>query len=387
MEVLLNCCCGLDVHKDKIEGCILKNAERTAIRQTFGCISSELDRLCKWLCEYECLYVAMESTGVYWEPIYDRIQKKCPDMKELMIVNAHHMRNLPGRKTDIKDAEWITQLLQHGLLSNSFIPEKTVRTMRELSRQRRQFVREHSTYSNRIEKFLQRHGFKLSSVVSSIMGVSGQRILYMLTDKGELSIEDVRACCHHSLKKAPEEIHRAIIGCLNETECKMLKMLIRWCEQIKAQIHELDSLLAASSAEYTSQIQLVTGIPGVSNDSALEILSEISPTPQNDFDSAEKLCSWAGLVPRNDESAGVIKSRKILHGNPYVKSILVQCAWAAVKTRNSEFNRWFWARQGRMGRKKAIIAVARKILSRIYTLLQSGELYKAPDFAVIPATS
>jgi transposase len=141
------------------------------------------------------------------------------------------------------------------------------------------------------------------------------------------------------------------------------------------------------SAEYTSQIQLVTGIPGVSDDSALEILSEISPTPQNDFDSAEKLCSWAGLVPRNDESAGIVKSRKILHGNPYVKSILVQCAWAAVKTRNSEFNRWFWARQGRMGRKKAIIAVARKILSRIYTLLQSGELYKAPDFAVITATS
>jgi transposase len=132
---------------------------------------------------------------------------------------------------------------------------------------------------------------------------------------------------------------------------------------------------------------LVTGIPAVSDDSALEILFEISPTPQNDFDSAEKLCSWAGLVPRNDESAGIVKSRKILHGNPYVKSILVQCAWAAVKTRKSEFNRWFWARQGRLGRKKAIIAVARIILSRIYTLLQSGELYKAPNTAVIPESS
>ena len=217
-----------------------------------------------------------------------------------------------------------------------------------------------STYSNRIEKFLQRHGFKFSSVVNSIMGVSSQRMLYMLANKGVLSLEDVQVCCHHSLRKTPEEIHRAIVGCLNETECKVLKLLLHWCEQLKAQIHELDSLLAVSSAEYASQILLVTGIPGVSNDSALEILSEISPTPQNDFDSAEKLCSWAGLVPRNDESAGIVKSRRILHGNPYVKSILVQCAWAAVKTRNSEFSRWFWARQDRIGRKKAIIAVVEK---------------------------
>ena len=152
MKSILDCCCGLDVHKDKIEACILKTAEQTAIRSTFGSKSSELDQLCKWLNENECNHVAMESTGVYWQPIYDRIEEKCPGMQSLMVVNAHHMHNVPGRKTDVKDAEWIAELMQHGLLTNSFIPRKEIRTMREISRARRKYVQERATHLNRLEK-------------------------------------------------------------------------------------------------------------------------------------------------------------------------------------------------------------------------------------------
>ena len=158
-------------------------------------------------------------------------------------------------------------------------------------------------------------------------------------------------------------------------------MMLDWLDQLDNRIKKFDLLLLRAFSQYAAQIKIATSLPGIGVDSAMEILSEISPAPQAAFPSAPRLCSWAGLTPRNDESAGVVKSRNILPGNPYVKAILVQCAWAAVKTRNSEFNRWFWSRQGRIGKKKAIIAVARKLLFRLYTLLARGEFYSPPAFA------
>ena len=381
MEAILECCCGMDVHKDKIEACILKDAEGRPYREQFGCISKELDRLCEWLKSHECRHIAMESTGVYWQPIYERIEELCPEREQLLVVNARHMRNLPGRKTDVKDAEWIAQLMQHGLLNNSFIPERDVRGMRELSRMKRGVVRERATQVNRLEKFLQRHGFKLSSVISSIVGASGMQLLRTLARKGVLSLEAVRHCCSARLAHTPEEIYPAISGKLDEIERECLRMMLDWLDQLDKRIEEISLLLLHTFDQYAAQVDIATSLPGISQDSAMEILSEISPAPQAAFPTASRLCSWAGLVPRNDESAGVVKSRKILPGNPYVKAILVQCAWAAVKTRNSEFNRWFWSRQGRIGKKKAIIAVARKLLFKLYTLLARGELYSPPAIA------
>lgn len=379
MDVLLNCCCGLDVHKDKIEACILKNsAALTAVRETFGSTRSELKRLCQWLMGHNCLHVAMESTGVYWQSIYDRIEEEYPQIQSLMVVNAHHMRNLPGRKTDVKDAEWIAQLLQHGLLSKSFVPEKAVRTLREISRCQRKFVQDRTSYSNRLEKFLQTHGFKLSSVVSSITGVSSMKMLKRLVNNGRLTLKDIEACTDKRLHSTPEEIHQAIIGSLDVFQRQMLHELLKWICLLDEEIARLNALMLQVSEEYRPHVAIAVSIPGLKTESALAILAEISPTPHESFENAGRLCSWAGLVPRNDESAGKVKSRKILHGNPYVKSMLVQCAWAAVTSRKSEFSKWYWARQGHLGSKKTIIAVARKILVLLYRLLQTGEFYD-PD--------
>lgn len=376
MEVLLERCCGLDVHKDAVQACILiAGKEVVALRESFGCFRSELSRLCTWLKENRCMHAAMESTGVYWQPIYDQIEEEIPDMQSLMVVNASHMRNLPGRKSDVKDAEWIAQLLQHGLLSKSFIPEKDVRTMREISRYRIGYVNDRTRQINRLEKFLQKHGFKLSSVIDSIVGASGKKMLNVLSRKGMLTLDDVRLCSDRRLKKTPEEIHVAMNGKLGVFERMVLSELLDGIEKLDEKISRFNAMLADASKGYEAHLAVARSIPGINQDSALAILSEISPTPHTDFKTLSRLCSWAGVVPRNDESAGKIKSRKILHGNPYVKSMLVQCAWGAVKTHNSEFAKWFWVRQCRIGKNKAIIAVARKILSLLYLLLKSGEMY------------
>lgn len=381
LEEILECSCGLDVHKDKIEACILKTGAKAAYRETFGCISSELDRLCRWINEHGCKDIAMESTGVYWLPIYERIEAKCPDRQSLLVVNAYEIKNMPGRKTDIKDAHWIALLLKRGLLRqhNSFIPEHTVRSMREVSRLRRKITGDRSKASNQLEKFLQTHGFKFSSVFSSITGMSSTALLKRLSQRGKLSLRDIYDCCYRNLKHVPEEILAAVNGELNEAERKLLCFHIKRIESLSDEISELTGMLADLFEEYKEQLKIAVSLPGINLDSAMEVLAEISPEPQASFDTQRKISKWAGLSPRNDDSADKITCRKTLHGNPYVKSILVQCAWAAVKTRNSEFQKWFWPRQCRLGRKKAIIAVARKLLCLLYTLLSKGVLYSPPS--------
>ena len=378
MEEILESGCGLDVHKDKIEACILKKGNKSAYRETFGCISSELNRLCDWLNKHECKNIAMESTGVYWLPIYERIEEKCFPYESMYVVNAHEIKNMPGRKTDIKDAQWLAELLCHGLLHNSFIPSRQVRNMREISRLRRKTVQSKATEINRLEKYLQRHGFKFSSVFSSITGVSATALLHRLSQQGKLSLRDIHDCSRAGLKHVPEEIFAAVNGELNQTEQKLLCFHLNKIDRLDQEIKELTEMLDELYGEYEQQIKISVSIPGIDLDSAMEILSEISPEPQESFDSPEKICKWAGLTPRNDESASHVKSRKTLHGNPYVKAILVQCAWAAVKKRDSQFQRWFWPRQCRIGQNKAIIAIARKLLYLLYTLLSRGVLYSPP---------
>ena len=297
MEALLYCCCGLDVHKDLIEACILRGEglEPDAVRESFGTTKPELKRLTVWLSHNDCYSVAMESTGVYWKPIFEALELCSEYLENVWVVNANHMRNLPGRKTDVGDAEWIATLLRHGLLEKSFVPPAAIRDLRACSRLHRTFVQERCRYVNRLEKFLQAHGFKFSSVMKDILSVSGRKLLNILRDTGSLS--------------------------------------------------------------------------------------EISAAPQEHFSSGEKLCRWAGVTPRNDESAGKMKSRKTLHGNPYVKAILCQAAWAAVKVRNSPFHDWFWSHQHKLGQKKAIIAVSRKLLMLIYLLLDTEQLYQPPNQA------
>lgn len=377
MEALLECCCGIDVHRDSLQVCILKGLtdEPEIIRAEFKTMQEDLQELVQLLIDHDCNYIAMESTGVYWRPVYEAIEDFHSNYQSLLVVNAHHMRNLPGRKSDIKDSEWIATLLRHGLLSPSFIPDKITRTLREYSRLYRSFVGEKSRYLNRLEKFLQTHGFKLSSVISNIYGVSGRKLLYKLSEKGYLLSSDISEIAGRRLKTSNEEIHAAIKGKLTIHERRLLKTLLAKIDQVQSEIDEVLTIMQEVAEPYQSVVEQLDSIPGVDTLAAYTIIAEISSTPQNYFSTSAKLCSWAGLSPRNDESAGKVKSRKILHGNPYIKSILCQVAWAAIRVRKSSFALWFWSHQGKLGKKKAIIAVARKILTLIYKLLQSGEFY------------
>ena len=223
MQPILECCCGVDVHRDMIEACIIKGVDNPEIlRKQFSTFQNELQEFVKWLYDNDCYHIGMESTGVYWRPVYEAIEEYSPYYENIIVTNAHNMRNLPGRKTDVKDAEWIATLLQHGLLEPSFVPERAIRDLREFSRTYKNCVSEKSRCLNRLEKFLQTHGFKLSSVLSDINSVSGIRILTVLAETGSLSVDDVKNAVSSNTKKSADEIQLAVCGRLNANECFLL---------------------------------------------------------------------------------------------------------------------------------------------------------------------
>lgn len=376
MEALLYCCCGLDIHKDIIEACILRGTGQTPeiLRKSFSSVKQGLKDLVAWTESNDCYSIAMESTGVYWIPVFEAFERNAEYTESLWVVNAHNMRNLPGRKSDVKDAEWIATLLRHGLLEKSFIPNEFIRDLRSFTRLRRTFIQEKSRYHNRLEKFLQNHGFKFSTVMSDIYCLAGKSLLKILCERGSITENDVNEKCHR-LRHTNEEICAAVCGSLRPIEQCLLKQLLNKIDNSQRDIDSLNDDMRLLTAQINDQIAVLTSIPGISEDSAVEIIAEISTAPQEHFDSPEKLCSWAGLSPRNDESAGTIKSRKIMHGNPYIKAILCQTAWVSVYSRKSTFHDWFWTHQKKLGRKKAIIAVARKMLSLCWLLLKDNTFY------------
>jgi len=376
MQPILECCCGVDVHKDMIEACIIKGLNNPElIRRQFSTFPNSLKEFVVWLFENDCYHIAMESTGVYWRPVYEAIEANSAYYENIIVANAHHMRNLPGRKTDVKDAEWIATLLQHGLLEPSFVPERLIRDLREFSRTYKNAVSDKTRYVNRLEKFLQTHGFKLSSVLSDINSVSGINILTLLAQKGRLSISEVSAALKGNHKNTADDIQKAICGILNDNECFLLHDFIDEIKHIQEHISKILEKMQELSEPYSEIIARLDSIPGIDITAALLILAEIGECPNKSFKTSKHLCSWAGLSPRNDESAGKIKSKKVMPGNPYVKSILCQVAWVAVKNRKTPLGNWFWSHQSKLGRKKAIIAVSRKILALAYTLISNNTFY------------
>ena len=383
MDVIMECCCGLDVHKDIIEACIIKGSLETPnrIQEQFKTTRQELLRMVNWLTANECYHIAMESTGVYWRPIYEAIEEHSSRYDCMMVVNAHHMRNLPGRKSDVKDAEWIATLMRHGLLEPSFVPNRIIRDIREFSRLRKTIVKEKNRHTNHLEKFLQTHGFKLSSVLSDILCVSGRKLLNTLAQNGTLTTDDVLKAVRGKTKFSKEEIALSVCGSVTPAEQSLLQLILKRIDDDNVYLTTIEQQMEELFAPFANQIDIVDSIPGIDKLTAMTVLSEISAVPQGAFPSFGHLCSWAGLTPRNDESAGKVKSRKIMPGNQYIKTILCQAAWGAVKVRNSSFARWFWSHQGHIGQKKAIIAVSRRLLKMIYILLEKGQYYD-PNYAV-----
>lgn len=368
MEVVYERCCGMDVHKDKIVACVMVGQRRET--RTFGTMTDELLRLIDWLKEQKCQCVAMESTGVYWKPIYNLLELE--EIKAL-VVNAQHIKAVPGRKTDVKDAEWIADLLQHGLLKGSFIQNREQRELKELVRYRRSIVEERAREFNRIQKVLEGANIKLSSVASDIFGVSGKLILQSLVQ----GIKDPKQLAAHAkgtLKNKTAELERALQGLIGEHQKMMLSIQIRHIEYLNEEITRLDTEVKQRMLPFEEQVEQLDSITGVGRRSAETIIAEIG-IDMSVFPSDAHLSSWAGMCPGNNESAGKKKSGKTRKGSKVLRSTLVECATSLGSSKNylAVQYRRFCARRGK---KRAAVAVGHTILVIAYHILKNKTSYQ-----------
>jgi transposase len=368
MEVLIERCCGLDVHKKNITACIV-TPEGKEVR-TFRTHTVHLLALIDWIKEKHCSHVAMESTGVYWKPIVNLLESE--NMK-VLVVNANHMKAVPGRKTDVKDSEWITNLLRHGLLTASYIPDRPQRELRELVRYRRSLIDERARELNRIQKVLEGANIKLSSVISDVMGVSGRDMLGAMVE-GEEDPEILAGFARRKMKQKKEELELALKGTMNPHQRLMLGTMLKHIDFLDEKIVELDKEVTKRLSPFAEDLERLDSTPGVALRTAEQILSEIG-TDMSRFPSAGHLCSWAGLVPGQNESAGKRKQSKTRKGNKYLRSALVEAAHSISRSDNylgAQYRRI----ASRRGRQRAAVAVAHSILTIAYHILKDKEVYK-----------
>jgi len=325
MQTVLNNCCGLDVHKDSVVACLLKtqdplmfsNNQEDVIKEirVFNTFLNDLTKLRIWLEAEGCCHVAMESTGVYWFPVYDALENACSGKMELLVTNARHMRNVPGKKTDIKDAEWIATLLRAGLLRGSFIPPLDIRELRQLTRYRKNVVGDITTQKNRIEKNLQQAGFKLSTFLSDIFGVSGRNLIRVLIQKGKLTPGDVENETKRISPEKKNEIKLAINGKLSQRQRQFLQLQITMLDDLLGHLTAIEQSITELSQPFMKEIDHLDTIPGISVTAATAIIGEIG-VDMNKFPTAEHFCSWAGVVPGDNQSAGKKKVPESLLETP-----------------------------------------------------------------------
>jgi len=373
---------GLDIHRDTIVACLLvgdpDHEPRTETR-TFGTLIPEMANLCAWVTESDCHYVAMESTGVYWQPIYERLECCFNGNIHLSVVNARHMKNVPGKKTDIRDSEWIATLLRAGLLKGSFIPDKPFRELRQLTRYRKNITRDVTSQKNRIDKFLHTAGFRLSMFLSDIFGASGRAIIRHLSQHGTISMSDLDRCLKTKTRNKINDIMVSVNGTLSIHEQQCLAMMLSHLELIEMHKCEIEKAIEAEIMQHTRAMELLCSIPGINVTAASAILAEIG-TDMSRFPTAEHLCSWAGLAPGNNESAGKRKRANVNKGNPFLKSMLCEIGWVVTSHRGMYLSGWYWRVKQRIGAKRAIVALARKLLVLIYTLFKTDQPYNEERF-------
>jgi transposase len=368
VEVLYPCCAGLDVHKDSIVACA-RLQEGVAIQhevETFGTTTSALLTLADWLTARKVSHVAMEATGVYWRPPWHILE----DSFTLVLANAMHIKNVPGRKTDVNDATWIADLLAHGLIRSSFVPPQPIQELRALMRTRKQLVRERGQHVQRIQKTLEDTNLKIASVVSDITGTSGRAILRALIT-GETDPEKLLAVTTGRLRADRTVLLEALRGHVRPHHRFLLKLHLDQVEAIEAAIAAVDAEVETHLDPFREDLRRLSTIPGVGPLAAQVILSEVA-VDMSRFPTVGQLISWAGLCPRNDESAGKRRSTRLRQGSPWLKELLVQCAWAAVRVRKSYLRAQFLRLKSRRGPQKAIVAVAASILTAVYFILRDG---------------
>jgi transposase len=371
MQVLYPRCCALDVHKATVVACLRLVIDGKVVKQvrTFETTTASLTALSDWLVDNKCTHIAMEATGVYWKPVWHILA--AGDF-ELVLANAAHVKNVPGRKTDVSDAEWLADLLAHGLIRASFVPDTPTQELRALLRTRKQLVREQSSHVLRVQKTLEDANIKLDSVISDIMGKSGRAMIKALiageTDKLAL-LADGR------LKASPAKLREALRGRVSKNHRFLLRLHLRQIDALDDAIAAIDRQVEADIEPFRAAVKRLITAPGVKGLGAQIILSEIG-LDMSRFPSAAHLISWACICPRSDESAGKRRSTRIRKGSPWLKTTLVQAAWAAVNKKDSYLRAQFHRVKARRGAKKAIMAVAASILTAIYHMLTNGTTYQ-----------
>jgi transposase len=372
MEVLCPRCAGLDVHKETVVACVRLAHGNRVERETrrFATTTADLLALAEWLAERGVTHVAMEATGVYWKPVW-HILGDGPF--ELLLANAAHVKNVPGRKTDMNDATWLADLLAHGLIRASFVPDATIQELRALLRTRKQLVREKAGHVQRLQKTLEDANIKLESVLSDIQGTSGRAMLEALI-AGETDPTKLAALAHPKVRAAPERLREALRGRVTRHHRFLLRLHLQQTEALDAAIATIDAEVEAHLGSFRAAIRQLSTIPGVSALSAQVIVSEIG-TDMSRFPTAGHLLSWAGLCPRSDESAGKRRSTRLRKGAPWLKAMLMQCAWASTRRKTGYLKAQFLRLRARRGAKKAICAVAASMLTAAYHMLKDGTDY------------
>lgn len=368
MEVTYERCAGLDVHKRTVVACALTPAGQEL--RTFGTMTAELLELGAWLQDHGITHVAMESSGVYWKPVYNLLESM--DL-QVLVVNAQHIKAVPGRKTDVKDAAWIADLLRHGLLRGSFIPDRPQRELRDLVRHRRSLMQQRSRVVSQIEKLLESANIKLGAVVSNLVGASGRAMLEELA-AGREDPATLAQLAKGSLRGKQAALEQALRGLMGGHQRMLLGSLLRQLSFLDDEVVVLDAEVATRLAPFDETIARLDEIPGVGRRIAEELLAEIG-TDMRRFPTAAHLCSWARVCPGNDESAGKRRSGRTGHANRWLRAALTQAAHAATRKHGSYFRAQYHRLAARRGKKRATMAVAHSLLVTIYHLLDRGSTF------------
>lgn len=373
MEPIYTSCCGLDVHKRSVQACVRRMGVNGRIHQevrSFGTMTRDILALADWLTHEEVSHVAMESTGVYWKPIYNILEGRF----EILLVNAKHVKHVPGRKTDVKDCQWLAQLLQSGLLKGSFIPDRVHREFRDLTRHRAQLVGEKTSIANRIHKLLEDANIKLACVATDILGKSGRDMLRALI-AGNDDPGKVADLARRQLRGKIPELQRALEGHVTDHHRFVLKQLMDHLDYLETQIEVFSQRIEEVSRPFEEALEAVTQLPGFERRSAENLIAEIGTEMQR-FPTADHLSSWAGVSPGNNESGGKKKSGKTTKGNRWLRTTLIQAAWAASRKKNSYFRAQYHRLAGRRGKKRALMAVAHSLLVTVYHVIKNKTAYQ-----------
>src|SRR3954464_944154 len=372
MEALLERCAGLDVHQASVVCCILISVpgrRPQKLLRRFGTTTRELEVLRAWLVEHGVTHVGMESTGVYWKPVYAVLEGHF----ELIVGNAHHIKNVPGRKTDVKDAEWIAQLVRHGLVAKSFVPPPAIRDLRELVRCRRALIETRTAMRNRVLKLLEGANIKLAGVASDVFGVSGLAMLEALA-AGTTDAAEMAGLARGRMRRKAAELEAALEGRMREPQCFLLAMHLRQLEAVEGDLEALDARIDAQLAPFRAQHGLLLQIPGVDWVTAATILAEIGPD-MDVFTTARRLAAWAGGAPGTYESAGKPKGAAVRRGNVFLKAALFAAASAAVRTKGSYYRDKYNRLRARRGPVRTLMSIAHKLLVAAFHMLSTGEAF------------